>query len=264
MQENINLNDMLYKSLLNNKVLGLSIASLFAGYWFQDIMFSRNFSKILANIPEFVKDVSFSKILGVLFPYLVAYFLFYVDDLILANTFPKMETDIIHQLLDKILESIKTTKQHVNVNELMLNLKSVMDIKNIYNLTVVYLFPTIIVGGGLLYYFFSTDVKSGLIIVAMLALFILINIKLEKECIAMSRDHEQKIDQLYDNIQDVMINSDTIVTSNTKDKELQFIKNSENTCHKTHRKSEIVNSEVNSWFKCFKYGIYVLDRWRSR
>jgi ABC-type bacteriocin/lantibiotic exporter with double-glycine peptidase domain len=243
-KNNIQLDKIIYDSLLDNKILGLSIGSLFVGYWFQDIMFSRTFSKILANIPEFAKDVSFSKILGILFPYFIAYFLFYVDDMILANVFPKMETDIIHKLLDQIFESIKTTKQHVNINELMLNLKSVMDIKNIYNLTIVYLLPTLIIGCGLLYYFFKNDTKSGLIVVAMLALFIMLNIKLEKQCIQISQEHEQKIDKLYDDIQDIMINSDTIVTCNTKDKELNNIEKSEKECCNKHKKSEIINSEI--------------------
>jgi ABC-type multidrug transport system fused ATPase/permease subunit len=244
MHESINLNDIIYKSLQDNKILGLSMASLFTGYWFQDIMFSRKFSKILTNIPEFADNISFSKILGILFPYLVAYFLFYIDDLILANVFPKMETDIIHQLLDKIIESMKTTKQHININELMLNLKSIMEIKNIYNLTIVYLLPTVIIGCGLLYYFFKNDTKSGLIVIVMLALFILLNVKLEKKCIQISQEHEQKIDKLYDDIQDVMVNSDTVITCDTKDKELFNIRKSEKKCRNKHKESEIINSEI--------------------
>lgn len=243
-KHNIKLDKIIYDSISNNKILGLSIASLFTGYWFQDIIFSRNFSKILANIPDFAKDISFSKVLGILFPYLIAYFLFYIDDLILANVFPKMETDIIHKLLDQIFESIKTTKHHVNINELMLNLKSIMDIKNIYNLTIVYLLPTLIIGFGLLYYFFKNDAKSGIIVVSMLALFIMLNVKLEKKCIKISQEHEQKIDKLYDDIQDIMINTDTIITCNTKDKELNNIQKSEKECHNKHKKSEIINSEI--------------------
>lgn len=243
-KEKIDLNQIVKKSLFDNKILIVSVLSLFAGYWCQDILFSRKFSKILTDVPNFVKDLSFSKVLNVLFPYFIAYFLFYIDDLILAKIFPKMETNIINELLEKILDSMKTTKKALNVNELMLNLKSIMDIKNIYNLTVVYLFPTIIIGCGLLYYFFTADKKSCLIVIGLLALFIMFNIKLEKECINISREHEQNIDKFYDEIQDAMINSDTIITSNTKNKEIKNIEIFGDKCCDKHEESEILNSEV--------------------
>lgn len=240
----IKLNTILINSLWNNKILSLSIILLFTGYWFQDILFSRSFSKILVDIPKFADELDFSKILTIFFPYLLAYFFFYADDIILANVFPKMEIDVIHQLLDKIFESIKTTKHNLNINELILNLKSIMDIKNIYNLTVVFILPTLIIGCSLLYYFFKSDFNSGLYMVSILILFTMFNIYLEKKCINVSREHEQKIDNLYDNIQDLVVNYETIITNNTKEKELQILKKIENICSDKHRKSEIITSET--------------------
>lgn len=240
----IDLDKIIYDQLSDNKIIILSIAFLFTGYLFQDIMFSRNFSKILADVPNFVKELNFSKILGVVFPYLVAYFLFYIDDIIGANIFPKMETNVIHELIDKVLKSIKTTNKSVNVNELVLNLKSILDIKNIYILTVVYVLPTIIIGIGLLYFFFKNDFKSGLIVICMLALFIMVNIYLEEDCITVSRNHEKSIDILYDDIQDVMVNYETVITSDTINKELKNIQKSENKCTFRHKKSEMINSEI--------------------
>lgn len=242
--KNINLNEIVKKNLYDNKILIVSICSLFAGYWFQDIMFSRKFSMILTDIPSFVKDISVSKILSILFPYLIAYFLFFIDDIILAKIFPKMETNVINELLEKILESLKTTKNTININELMLNLKSILDIKNIYNLTVVYLLPTVIIGFGLLYYFFKADKQSLLIIIGLLALFILLNVKLERKCINISQEHEQNIDKLYDEIQDIMVNSDTVITSNTKKEEMKNVEKYCISCSDKHEESEIVNSEV--------------------
>ena len=63
-----------------------------------------------------------------------------------------MELSVVHELIKKVFESIKTTKKHVNVNELILNLKNVLDIKNIYTLIIIYVVPTLLVGGVLLYY----------------------------------------------------------------------------------------------------------------
>lgn len=240
----IDFEKIILKELSNNKALFASIAFLFAGYWFQDIEFSRSFSKIVADVPNFVKDLDLSKILKIIFPYLMAYFFFYIDDIISANIFPKMETNVIHELIDKVLESIKTNKKSVNVNELVLNLKSVMDVKNIYILSTVYLLPTVILGIGLLYYFFINDVKSGLMVLGIVALFILINGYLEKDCIDISVEHEKSIDNLYDDIQDVMINYETVISCDTIKKELKNIKRSENKCSYKHKRSEILNSEI--------------------
>jgi ATP-binding cassette subfamily C protein LapB len=242
--ESIDLNKIIFNQLNDNKILAFSIGILFTGYLFQDIMFSRKFSKIVSDVPNFVKDLDFSKILGVFFPYLVAYFLFYIDDLIGADTFPKMETNVIHELVNKVLESIKTSKKQVNVSELVLNLKSILDVKNIYILSVVYILPTLMIGIGLLYYFFINDIKSGLMVVGVMALFLMINVYLEEDCIKVSRDHEKSIDNLYDNIQDVMVNYETIITSNTIGKELNNIEKSEKYCSNKHKKSEIFNSEI--------------------
>lgn len=242
--KDIDINKMVIDSLLNNKILLISIASLFSGYWIQDILFSRQFSKILTNIPDFMKTLSFSSILSILFPYIVANFLFLIDDMIIANSFPKMETDIIHNILDKIIESIKTTKAQINVNELMLNLKNIMDIKNIYLLIIVYIFPTILIGTALLFYFFCSDVKYGIILLSMITLFIMLNVKMESNCINISRQHENKIDKLYDEIQDLMSNHDTVITSNTKNKELSNISKHEKECCIKHTASEMKGGEI--------------------
>lgn len=242
--QNIDFNKIIFNQLKNNKILSVSIGVLFTGYIFQDIMFSRNFSKVVSNVPDFVKELNFSKILGLFFPYLVAYFLFYIDDLISASVFPKMETNVIHELVNNVLESIKTSKKTINVNELVLNLKSVLDVKNIYILSVVYILPTIMIGIGLLYYFFNNDIKSGLMVLGIMTLFLMINIYLENTCINVSREHEKSIDNLYDNIQDIMVNYETIITSNTIEKELNNIEKSEKNCSNKHKKSEIFNSEI--------------------
>ncbi|ATZ80436.1 multidrug export ATPase/permease [Bodo saltans virus] len=243
-KERINLQNMIIDTFKDNKILVLSIGALFTGYWFQDVMFSRNFGKVLADIPGFVKDISFSKVLGILFPYVVAHFLFLADDVVQAKIFPKMELSIVHNLIDKILESLKTAKKQININELILNLKNVLDIKNIYTLVIIYIVPTVLVMGALLYYFLSSDIKYGLIAITTLALFILLSTYLEKECIEISKEHEASVGKLYDEIQDVMINNDTVLTFNTKNNEMNNIKKSNDKCTEIHIKSEIKSGEV--------------------
>jgi ABC-type bacteriocin/lantibiotic exporter with double-glycine peptidase domain len=255
----INLQKMIIDTFKDNKILIFSIAALFTGYWFQDVMFSRNFGKILADIPGFVKDISFSKVLGILFPYVVAHFLFLLDDVIQAKIFPKMELSVVHKLIDQTLESLKTTKQQININELILNLKNVLDIKNIYTLIIIYIVPTVLVMSALLYYFLSSNIKYGLIAIAALALFILLSTYLERECVDISKEHEATVGKLYDEIQDVMINNDTVLTFNTKNNEMSKIKKTNDKCTEIHMKSEIKSGEVtfklNTLSMCLMLGL---------
>ena len=242
--QNIDLQKILINSLGDNKILAVSMLILFAGYWFQDVLFSKIFGKVLANIPNFVSDISFSKILAIVFPYLVAHFLFYIDDMIQANRVPGMELSIVNELIDKVFESIKTTKKQVNVNELVLNLKNVLDIKNIYALVITYIIPTLLVCIAVLYYFITADVKYGLIAIVMVILFIAMSLKFEKDCVDKTKQHEESVAVLYDEIQDVMINNDTILTFDTKDKEMERMKKVIDDSANKHCKSEIKSCEV--------------------
>ena len=245
MKDTIKLNKLIKNLLYDNKfLLTCSISSLFTGYWFQDIVFSRNLSKIIADIPNFANNMQFSSILTLIVPYLLANLFFYIDDVIAAKTFPKMRSSLMNQILDKIIESIKTSKHSINVNELMLNLKSLVDIENIYVLSVVYFLPTIIIGCGLLYYFFNNDIKSGIMLIFLIVMFLFINVQLEKTCISKSREHEQSIDVLYNNLNDTINNWDSIIINNTKDKELKLIKDLTDVCNDKHTSSELTNSKI--------------------
>lgn len=241
---NINLNKILRDELKQNKVLLLSIFLLFAGYWFQDIIFSKNFSKTLSTLPEFINDLSVSKILNLIFPFIIAYFLFYLDDIILAHTFPVMETNVTKKILTQIFESIKTSKNPLNVNEIMFNVKNLTEIKNIYNIIVMYLLPTLIIGIYIFVYLFKNDKQAGLLLVVVLAIFAIINYVFEGKCINISNDYEKAVDVFYDSLQDVVGNYENVLTSNTCAKEIDAIYNlGLFNCFK-HKKSEIVNSEI--------------------
>jgi len=244
MKEKINIEKMIIDVFSDNKILILSIMSLFTGYWFQDVMFSRNFGKILADLPNFIKNMSFSSVLGIVFPYVVAHFLFYIDDIIQGSKFPQMELSVVNKLISNIFESIKLTKKNININELILNLKNVLDIKNIYILIITYVVPTLLVACALIYYYLSADIKTGLGAIVLVALIILVSLKLENECVKATNKHEEFVGILYDEIQDLVNNNDTVLTSNTKDKEMENMEKVSTSCSKKHEKSEFITGEV--------------------
>ena len=189
MSISISLKKMIGDSFKDNKIMALSICILLAGYWFQDVIFSRNFGTVLADIPKFVDNLTLTNVFEIIFPYVVAQFLFYLDDVIQAKRFPKMELSIVNNLINQVFESIKTTKKSVNVNELIINLKNVLDIKNIYILITTYIVPALLIGGALLFYFLMADIKYGLIAIVMLVFFILLTTYLENECIEIAKIH---------------------------------------------------------------------------
>jgi len=241
---NIDLNSIVKKYVLENKLLGFSLLLFLGGIWFYDIVFSRTIGKVLADIPSFVNEMNFSKILQIIFPYVTAFGLYFLDDIISANVLPKIEIGIVNELVNKILESIKTTKQSINTSELMLKMRSIIDIKHIYAAFTAYILPTFIVFFSLLFYFFKADKMIALIIIIIAVAFFFISYKLEKKCLDISEDHENKYLEFYDEVQDVIINADTIVTNNTIDKEGEKLIEMSNDNYDNYRKSEIVNGEV--------------------
>src|SRR3989338_1370632 len=244
MSISISLKKMIGDSFKDNKIMALSICILLAGYWFQDVIFSRNFGTVLTDIPKFVDNLTLTNVFEIIFPYVVAQFLFYLDDVIQAKRFPKMELSIVNNLINQVFESIKTTKKSVNVNELIINLKNVLDIKNIYILITTYIVPALLIGGALLFYFLMADIKYGLIAIVMLVFFILLTTYLENECIEIAKIHEESVNKLYDEIQDIMSNNDTILAFNTQNKEMNHMENVKENCSNKHIYSELKSGEV--------------------
>lgn len=258
MSKNIDLQKMIIESFLNNKMLLVSICALFAGFWFQDIVFSRKFGKILSNIPDFVGNMSKSQILTIIFPYIVANFLFYIDDYIRGKRFPVMEQSVIHNLIDKILESIKTNKTQINVNELILNLKNVLEIENLYTLIITYIVPTVIICVALLFYFFTSDIKYGIMAVTIISLLIVLSTHLETRCIDSSKEHEKSVGKLYDEIQDIMVNNDTIISFDTKNKEINKMKHVGSECANAHIKCELKSCATSFKLNSLSMGVMLL------
>ena len=156
-EKSIDVNKILYNSIVKNKAIVLSVIPLFFGYYLQDTVFTRSIADITRDIPTFIKDVSIQKILMVLLPFIAAIVIFYLANTISANNMPKIEMDITHELTGQIIESVKTSKKKVNVNELMIQIKKVHESKNIYKVFTTYIVPTIVITVSLMYNFLKAD-----------------------------------------------------------------------------------------------------------
>jgi len=254
----INVNKILLKSIVNNKILLLSIIPLFFGYYLQDNVFIRMLSKVTSNIPEFIKDADLTKIFILLLPYLLAVVLFYISNIISASTMPKIELEAITDLLNKIIQSIQTTKKQININDLLLHIKKISGTKNVYRIFVTYIIPTFVLSLALIYNFMINDFKYGLLVIILLVILMCVTIKVEYDNLYEAYKTEETVNDLYDEIHEIMTNIDTVITSNTKDKEMKNIKVAKNITHDLFVNSEVSNNTSTYGLQLMSIGIIII------
>lgn len=243
-EKSIDVNNILYKSVLNNKSLFLSIILLFVGFYLQDTVFTRSVADITRDIPSFVQGADGQKIFMVLLPFVTAIVIFYIAHTIDSSKIPTIELDVMHKLTGEIIESVKTTKRKVNVNEIMSQIKKISGVKNIYKVFTTYIIPAIVVIVSLIYKFLKADTKTGIIIIVMIAILILVTMKLEKSSVTEAYNAEKAHNELHDDIHEVMTNIDTVVTSDTKKKEMQNIDKMKKKTYELSYISEIKNGKT--------------------
>lgn len=250
-KSSIDINNIVSKSVLSNKVLIIAIIPLFIGFYLQDTIFTRSVADITKDIPKFTETADINKILLVLIPFIMAIIIFYLTNIITSDNMTKLEMDVTQEITDKVIESIKTSKNKVNVNELMTQIKKVSDTKNIYKVFTAYIIPTVVVIISLIYNFMKADSKSGFIVAIIIIILVLVTMKLEYDSIRSAFEAEQSVNELYDGIHETMVNIDSVITSDTKSKELSNINNYKNKTYEMTYKSEVKNGNTT-------YGLQIL------
>lgn len=235
----INLGSIIYDTVTEHKTVFLSVTMLVAAYWFKNVVFSNSFGKVTTNIPGFVNNMSVKVVFLLLLPFIISEVLYYFHSTIMAHKVPQIELSIIKKLINEAIESVKTTKCRINVNEFILNLKKVIETKTIYQLMVSYIVPTILVTIGIFYYFAKSNIKVGLGIMIVILIFFYITFKVQKESVLMAHQNETTLNELYDNVQDVLINLDTVVTSNTKEHEMKNISQEASKSAEVYKNTEL-------------------------
>src|SRR5271154_2499207 len=89
--EYINIDNIMYDVIMNNKIIFFATLPLFIGYYLQDTIFTRSVAAFTSNIPGFVKDIDFKKILIMLLPYIVAMILFYISSVVTSKAMTRIE-----------------------------------------------------------------------------------------------------------------------------------------------------------------------------
>lgn len=241
--ESININKIIIDSILEKQSLIFSFICLFGGYLLQDVVFVKEFGKFIADIPGFLKNANYKNIMTLVTPYLLSTILFYIDDIIQAKVIPEIELSIATKITEQMLDSLKTSKTTIDVNEFIINLKKIPDLKNIYAVFISYVIPTILIGLGILYYFTTLGYKITTLYIIVITILSILTYAMETECVPYAQDCDNSLNVFYSNIQDVMVNHDSVTTSNTKDYEMDNINTVQDVCQNKYQMSETINSE---------------------
>lgn len=242
--EVINIKNIILNAVLNHKSIFIAIVLLLASYYLQDVIFTRNVADVTSDVPVFVKTIEFQKVFMVLFPYILGMILIYISDKINAAVVPKIELETINVLSEQVIESIKNTKKDVDVNLLMMHIKKITETSGIYKTIVSYIIPTLIVIIALVYNMMKGDTGTGIVVIIMLIALIIITTKLEFDSIEEAYIAEEIDGELYDNIHDILTNIDSVITSDTKDKELKNINDASKKTYDALYKSNKSNNDT--------------------
>lgn len=249
--EKINITNILFKSIFNNKMIFIATIPLFIGYYLQDTIFTRSVAKITTDIPGFLKTVDGWKLGILLLPYVSAILMFYFSKIITSITINKIELTTIKDLTEKMIESIKTSKTAINVNDVVLHIKKLGDTKNIYGIIVTHIVPTLIVSIGLVYNFICGDSNYAIIVALLLIVLGIITIQLEISSVKHAFNTENAGNDLFDSIHEVMLNMDSVITSNTQKKEMNNINVAKEELYKYSCKSNVNNNTTTYGLQAF-------------
>ena len=225
MSEYININNIYISAAWNNKKIIVSMILLLAAYYLRDVKFTRSIASVTSNIPVFIADVDLNKFVILLLPYIGALILMHISNILYAESLPNIQLESVSNLIDKIIISIKKSKNEININDLIVHIKTFAESGKFYKVMVSNILPTFVIIIGVIYNMICADVKYGLIIGIIIICLILITTKLEYDNVFATHDAEKSMNGLFDEIHEILSNIDTIVTSNTEQKERESIEN---------------------------------------
>jgi ABC-type bacteriocin/lantibiotic exporter with double-glycine peptidase domain len=269
--DKIDITNIIYNAIMNNKLIFISAVPLAIGYYLQDTIFTRSVAKVTTDIPTFVKDIGIYKMLMLLLPYIISIILFYLSNMMTSKIMSNIELESIVELVNKLIISIKTSKKQIDVNEVISHIKKMSGTKYVYTLLMTYVMPTIIVATVLIYTYAINDGYYGFLIAITVIIMVSIMIGLEIMSIKKAYAMEESNNVLFDEIHEILLNIDSVITSNKQKEEVEHIKEVKNETHKktfenilnnntTTYGLQITNIFVASCFTYMAYRLYINNK----
>lgn len=257
-KENIDLDKILVETINENKIMYLSAFILIISLTIEIVVFPSMYSNFVANFPDKIIDINYSDILWLLLPYISAELLFSLADTIDSYTLPKIEDDVIIKLITKTFNSSKNTKKEINNNDLILNLRKISDIKDIYYLVCAYTLPAIAVSCGLGYYFIKADKAHGIVMCVILAISFYVLFIMGKSCSSNTNDNEENNIEFYDDMNDIISNISNVLSSGTDKDEINRIKNNQKKYYKSNVGKNLCNTNLKFSFSLIYFFIMLI------
>jgi len=222
-KQNIDLDNIIWETVKNNKMLFISLPLILLGFYFEQFSFSKGIGNFITQITEdtsIIDKIDIKMVALLVFPYILSQIIFYTANVIDSYSIPEMELSIIKKVSSQIFDSIRTTKHQVNINELIMNMKKMVSAKHILRLFTVYVIPVIILSLGIIIYISIYDIKIGLICLVCLIISGILLFKLSLTCADLTVDDENEENYYFDDLYDIFNNIDAIVTSGTSQSEI--------------------------------------------
>lgn len=257
--QNINLDQILFESINEYKYSLISSVFMFmTGIILSHIVFPKSFSLLIDNITTNKSNtIGYIDILTTLIPYIASEVLIYFADILDTYYLPKIEFLVIQKISDQVLESVKINNTHVNTTELVLNLKKVFDLRSIYHLTLVYIIPMLLLSITLAVYFWYANKKLGIFSTILLLMTFIILVHLSFDCTQKSIISEQNITSYCDDINDIFINIDNVISAGENKNEVKRIITNGSLLHDDFVNKESCNSNLKFTTAMMYFGVMI-------
>ena len=250
--------DIIYDSLKNNKIIIFSCILVLLSIFSSQIIFPKLCSNFITTLPDDLNHLNYKTVLIVLLPYIFSEIAYYISDNIDSLTMPKIELSVTQQTISKIINSLKTSKKNINMNELILHIKKIFDVRNMYHLILSYVVPALIVSIGIVFYFYKANKKLGIItfIILLSAFYALIH--MGQKCFDKVDSQEEEINSYCDEVHDILNNIDDVIVSGTEHVEMERIKINQDIVYKNCIDKELCNANLKFIFSIVYMGILVI------
>jgi ATP-binding cassette, subfamily C, bacterial len=223
--ENIDVKKLVLKSIFNSKwELGGASVMLLISIWCGDVTFYEGIGKITKNVTEYINNFDTHKkaLAYLVFIYAMSNLLHYANNNVISTTFPDLELRIIRDIVDESIFSVMTEKTQFNVNEYIMNIRKVAELKILYSFAASYIIPTIVVAFGILWHFKSSG-KYLWMVITLFVCMILFTIYMEVNNVSSAQQNEKELNVFFDDVQDVINNTDTVTVNNSYKYEIDRI-----------------------------------------
>lgn len=255
----INLDKILMESVNEYKFSMIaSIIMFIIGLILAHIIFPKSFSSLIEKITDGkVNEFGYKDIIITLIPYIASEVLIYFADTIDTYYLPKIEFLVIQKISNQVLESVKMNNTQVNTTELILNLKQIFDLRSIYHLTLVYIIPMLLLSIALAVYFWYANKRLGVLSTIILIITFIALIYMSADCTQKSVKSEQKVTAYCDDVNDIFLNIDNVISAGTHKNEVNRIISNGDILHDEFIQRESCNSNLKFTSAMMYFGVMI-------